>query len=109
MFQSAGFDGARHLWVVRKLDFGKLRDGYPLEITVLNFPSAAWRIATALTGKHCEPDVSQFDRPLGIELNMKVVEQLRMADPLTLTQGVYSDTMFGKDNFPSAVPHVKKG
>ena len=53
--------------------------------------------------------MSKLDRPLGIELNMKVVEQLRMADPLTLTQGVYSDTMFGKDNFPSAVPHVKKG
>ena len=54
--------------------------------------------------------LTRSDAPgLGIELNMKVVEQLRMADPLTLTQGVYSDTMFGKDNFPSAVPHVKKG
>lgn len=49
--------------------------------------------------------LTRSDAPgLGIELNMKVVEQLRMADRLTLPDGIYSDTIWGNDYFPSTVP-----
>ncbi len=41
---------------------------------------------------------------LGIELNHKVLEQLRITDPLTLPDGSYSDMMFGKDYLPASLP-----
>jgi len=46
---------------------------------------------------------------LGIQLNMDIVEQHRMADPLTMPDGVYSDMMFGKENFPRALPYTENG
>ncbi|MDA0837078.1 MAG: hypothetical protein O2857_04780, partial [Planctomycetota bacterium] len=41
---------------------------------------------------------------LGIELNMDAVEKLRMADPLKMPDGSYSDMMFGKEHFPKSLP-----
>ena len=37
---------------------------------------------------------------LGIELNDSILEGLRMADPLRVPPGSYSDMMFGIDHFP---------
>jgi len=45
---------------------------------------------------------------LGIELNFEVVDRLRMPDPLTIPDGVYSDMMFGKRYFPESLPYVEK-
>ncbi len=44
---------------------------------------------------------------LGIGLDREVVERYRLADPLTVPDGVYSDMMFGGDNFPLALPYVE--
>ena len=44
---------------------------------------------------------------LGIELNSEVVDRLRMPDPLTIPDGVYSDMMFGKQYFPRHLPYVE--
>ena len=45
---------------------------------------------------------------LGIELDSDVVDRLRMPDPLTIPDGVYSDMMFGKQYFPESLPYVEK-
>ena len=48
------------------------------------------------------------DRPgLGIQLNMDVVERLKMADPLRIPDGSYSDMMFGKAYEPPSIPYVE--
>jgi hypothetical protein len=41
---------------------------------------------------------------LGIELDMDAVDKLRMADPLKMPDGSYSDMMFGKEYFPKSLP-----
>ena len=48
------------------------------------------------------------DRPgLGIELNPEVVDAYRMADPLRIPDGSYSDMMFGKAYLPRQLPFVE--
>ena len=44
---------------------------------------------------------------LGIELNFEVVDRYRMADPLDLPLGCYSDMMFGKEHFPQPFEYVE--
>ena len=46
---------------------------------------------------------------LGIELNFEVVDRYRMADPLDLPLGSYSDMMFGKEHFPQPFEYVEIG
>ena len=46
---------------------------------------------------------------LGIELNFEVVDRYRMADPLDLPLGSYSDMMFGKEHFPEPFEYVEIG
>ena len=45
---------------------------------------------------------------LGIELDMNVVDQYRMPNPLACPDGVYSDMMFGAGNFPEQLPYLEK-
>ena len=45
---------------------------------------------------------------LGIDLNPQTVDRLRMTDPLTIPDGVYSDMMFGKNYFPPSLPYVER-
>jgi L-alanine-DL-glutamate epimerase-like enolase superfamily enzyme len=48
------------------------------------------------------------DRPgLGVELNQSVLDRFRMADPLTMPDGFYSDMAFGKDAFAASPPYVE--
>ena len=42
-----------------------------------------------------------------IELNFEVVDRYRMADPLDLPLGSYSDMMFGKEHFPQPFEYVE--
>jgi hypothetical protein len=42
---------------------------------------------------------------LGIELDRKVVERLRMADPMHIPDGAYSDMAFGAQYFTEAAPY----
>ncbi len=44
---------------------------------------------------------------LGIELDMDVVDQFRMPNPLSCPDGVYSDMMFGVGNFPEQLPYLE--
>ncbi len=46
---------------------------------------------------------------LGIELNHRLVERLRMSDPLHLPDGAYSDMMFGKEYVPQTLPFLESG
>ena len=50
--------------------------------------------------------LSLSDRPgLGIELNEKVVERYRLADPLYLPAGFYSDMVFGNEGLAPPPPY----
>jgi L-alanine-DL-glutamate epimerase-like enolase superfamily enzyme len=52
--------------------------------------------------------ISLGDSPgLGIRLNTEVVDRYRLQDPLVIPDGVYSDMMFGPDNFPRVLPYVE--
>jgi D-galactarolactone cycloisomerase len=44
---------------------------------------------------------------LGIALDADVLERLRMNDPLSIPDGVYSDMMFGKENIPAVLPYLE--
>jgi len=44
---------------------------------------------------------------LGIALDTDVLERLRMSDPLSIPDGVYSDMMFGKENIPAVLPYLE--
>ena len=53
-------------------------------------------------------EITLGDRPgLGIEVNQAVIERTRLADPLHIPDGVYSDMMFGKQNLPRALPYLE--
>ena len=53
-------------------------------------------------------EIALGDAPgLGIELNWEVIERCRLADPLHIPDGVYSDMMFGRENLPRAVPYLE--
>ncbi|MDA0744985.1 MAG: mandelate racemase/muconate lactonizing enzyme family protein [bacterium] len=54
-------------------------------------------------------ELTLSDRPgLGIDLNMDVVNRLKMDDPLSLPDGSYSDMVFGKAFLPPSLPYVEK-
>lgn len=44
---------------------------------------------------------------LGVKVDMEAVERWRMEDPLSCPDGVYSDMMFGRGNFPAALPYLE--
>lgn len=49
------------------------------------------------------------NRPgLGIELNHAVIERLRMADPLAIPDGFYSDMVFGTEGLGPSAPYHEK-
>lgn len=53
--------------------------------------------------------LSLADRPgLGIELNPAVVARYRLADPLAIPDGFYSDMVFGTDGLGPSAPYVEK-
>ena len=53
-------------------------------------------------------EIALGDEPgLGIDVNWEVVERTRLADPLHIPDGVYSDMMFGRENLPRAVPYLE--
>lgn len=49
------------------------------------------------------------NRPgLGIELNSSVVERMRMADPLAIPDGFYSDMVFGTEGLGPSAPYKER-
>ncbi len=45
---------------------------------------------------------------LGVELRRDVLDRYRMADPLTIPDGSYSDMMFGRRYAPPSLPYVEQ-
>ncbi len=85
---------------------GAMPNGVTVEIDRMNNP-----FVDALLGRPfevVEGEIALGDAPgLGIELNWEVVERCRLADPLHIPDGVYSDMMFGRENLPRAVPYLE--
>jgi D-galactarolactone cycloisomerase len=81
-------------------------NGISVEIDQMNNPFVNDLLIEPLSVVNGQLKLS--DAPgLGVELDMEVVKRLRMADPLHIPNGVYSDMMFGKENFPSTLPYLE--
>lgn len=85
---------------------GAMPNGVTVEIDRMNNP-----FVDELLGRPFEVvdgEIALGDRPgLGVELNWEVIERCRLADPLHIPDGVYSDMMFGRENLPRAVPYLE--
>ena len=81
-------------------------NGVTVEIDQMNNP-----FVDELLGRPLEVvdgEIALGDVPgLGIDVNWEVVERTRLADPLHIPDGVYSDMMFGRGNLPRAVPYLE--
>ena len=81
-------------------------NGISVEIDQMNNPFVTELLVEPLAVTDGQMPLS--DAPgLGIELKMDVVDRLRLADPLHIPDGVYSDMMFGKENFPRSLPYLE--
>jgi L-alanine-DL-glutamate epimerase-like enolase superfamily enzyme len=84
-----------------------LPNGISVEIDQMNNPFVNDLLIESLSVTNGQLKLS--DAPgLGVELNMDLAEQCRLTDPYSIPDGVYSDMMFGKGNFPSALPYLEK-
>ena len=84
-----------------------LPNGITVEIDRTGTPFVEDLLVEPLTVTNGELQLS--DRPgLGIDLNMDVVDGLRMDDPLLIPDGSYSDMVFGKAYLPPSLPYVEK-
>ena len=85
---------------------GAMPNGVTVEIDRMNNP-----FVDELLGRPFEVvdgEIALGDRPgLGVELNWEVIERCRLADPLHIPDGVFSDMMFGRENLPRAVPYLE--
>ena len=81
-------------------------NGLTVEIDRMNNP-----FVDELLGRPLEVvdgEIALGDAPgLGIELNGEIVEKSRLADPLHIPDGVYSDMMFARENLPRALPYLE--
>ena len=81
-------------------------NGITVEIDQMSNPFVEDLLVEPLAVSNGQIDLG--DAPgLGIALKKGVVERFRMADPFTMPDGVYSDMMFGKQNFPRALPYAE--
>ena len=81
-------------------------NGVTVEIDRMNNPFVDELLQRPL--EVVDGEIALGDRPgLGIELNWEVIERTRLADPLHIPDGVYSDMMFGKQNLPRALPYLE--
>ena len=85
---------------------GAMANGVTVEVDRMNNP-----FVDELLGRPfdvVDGEIALGDRPgLGVELNWEVIERCRLADPLHIPDGVYSDMMFGRENLPRALPYLE--
>ena len=81
-------------------------NGVTVEIDQMNNPFVDELLGRAL--EVVDGEIALGDVPgLGIDVNWEVVERTRLADPLHIPDGVYSDMMFGRENLPRALPYLE--
>ena len=81
-------------------------NGVTVEIDRMNNPFVDELLQRPL--EVIDGEIALGDRPgLGIDLSWEVIERSRLADPLHIPDGVYSDMMFGKQNLPRALPYLE--
>ena len=112
MAQEYGLQVATHTWsdavaiVANAHVIAAMPNGITVEIDQTGIPFITELLSEPLRVENGQLHLS--DSPgLGIELNMEIVDHLRMADPLAIPDGSYSDMMFGKDYFPPSLPYVE--
>ncbi len=82
-------------------------NGVTVEIDRMNNPFVDELLQRPL--EVVDGEIALGDRPgLGIDLNWEVIERARLADPLHIPDGVFSDMMFGKQNLPRALPYLER-
>ena len=82
-------------------------NGVTVEIDRMNNPFVDELLQRPL--EVVDGEIALGDQPgLGIDLNWNVIERTRLADPLHIPDGVYSDMMFGRQNLPRALPYLER-
>jgi L-alanine-DL-glutamate epimerase-like enolase superfamily enzyme len=110
MARDAGLNFAPHTWsdavavIANAHVVAAMDNGVTVEIDQTGNPFIEQLLVEPLTIEDGQLTLS--DRPgLGVELDMAAVERLRVADPLTVPDGRYSDLVFGKDYLTPAGPY----
>ncbi len=107
--KQAGLRFAPHTWsdaiaVTANAHAVAAGDGLTVEVDQTGNPFIEQLLAKPLAIRDGILDLG--DAPgLGIELDLKVVEKLRMPDQLRVPDGVYSDMVFGAQNLKPAGPY----
>ena len=85
---------------------GAMPNGLTVEIDRMNNPFVDELLEQPLDV--VDGEIALGDQPgLGVKLNENVIGRCRLADPLHIPDGVYSDMMFGKANLPRALPYLE--
>lgn len=110
--QEHGLRFATHSWsdavaiVANAHVVSAMPNGVTVEIDRMNNPFVDELLGRAL--EVVDGEIALGDQPgLGIDLNRDLIEGSRLADPLHIPDGVYSDMMFGRENLPRAVPYLE--
>ena len=105
MAQHNGLGVATHSWinavaiVANAHVVSAMPNGITVEIDQMTNPFVEELLGEPLQIQSGQLQLSRAPE-LGIELDMSVVDRYRISDPLNIPDGVYSDMMFGRENFP---------
>jgi D-galactarolactone cycloisomerase len=112
--QKHGLRAATHTWsdavaiVANAHVISAMPNGITVEVDRTDNPFVKDLLTTPLQISDGQLELSN-EPGLGIELNMDTVDKLRMADPLRMPDGSYSDMMIGKEYFPKSMPFEEAG
>lgn len=81
--------------------------GITVEIDRTGNPFVEELLGTPLAVEDGQIDLGEAPG-LGVEVNEAVIERHRMADPLAMPEGSFSDMMFGTAFFPPSLPFTEK-
>ena len=112
--KAEGLEVATHSWsdaiaIVANAHFmASLPHGLTVEVDQTNNPFVDDLLAEPIQIRDGMLELG--NRPgLGVEVNEEVLSRLRMADPLAIPDGSYSDMLFGRQHYTPAGPYRETG
>ncbi len=113
MAQAAGLEFATHTWsdalaiMANAQVVSSMPHGLTVEMDQTGIPFIDELLAEPLTVRDGQLQLSRAPG-LGVELDQRVVARYRMADPLSLPDGFYSDMVFGKEHLYSPPTYIER-
>ena len=108
MAEESGLGVATHSWndavaiMANAHVVAAMSNGVTVEVDQMNNPFVNDLLVKPLQIENGELQLSHAPG-LGVELDLEVVNNFRLGDPLAIPDGVYSDMMFGKSYFPESI------